>query len=339
MFDRIFIEEDSIDHPKVRKILRKFPTTPTKTINKIEDIFAKVKKPYLQKKDGLNLFLGEKKGNLVKTAPNAYGLSGEPHYYFIHAYNCVYECNYCYLQGYFHSPDIVVFINHDDICKEIEEIANKHLENGMTSWFHAGEFSDSLALSHITGEVPIYHDLFSRLPHAKLELRTKSANIKEIEKLPPRKNIITTFSLSPADKIKNNDFKTPSLNARLKAIGKLSTLEHPIGIHFDPVVYDENFKEKYTTLIDQLFEHLSPESLEYISVGVVRFTKDVYNQVLKNYPNSELLSSELIKSQDGKIRYNRPMRLWILSTIKEILLSRKVSDEKIYLCMEDEDSI
>ena len=339
MFNKIFIEKDSSDHPKVRKILRTFSNAETQYIEKVEDVFARVKKPYLQKRDGLNLFLGVKKGNLVKVAPDAYGLSGEPHYYFIHAYNCIYECNYCYLQGYFHSPDIVIYINHEDICAEIERIANENIEKGLTSWFHAGEFSDSLALSHITGEVPIYHDLFSRLPHAKLEFRTKSANIKEIAALAPRENIITTFSLSPADKIKKNDLKTPSLNARLKAIEKLAKLGHPIGIHFDPVVYDDGFKEKYADLIDQLIEHLPKDQLEYISVGVVRFTKDVYNQVKINYPESELLSTELIKSQDGKIRYNRPMRLWILSTIKEILLSKNIEEKKIYLCMEDEESI
>lgn len=339
MFEKIYIENSVIDNPRAQSIIKKFPKAQVQNINKIEDVFARVKRPYLQKKEDLNLFLGVKKGNLVKEAPDAYGLAGEPHYYFIHAYNCIYECNYCYLQGYFDSPDLVLFLNHEEICKEIEEIANKNFEEGKTSWFHAGEFSDSLALSHLTGELPIYHELFSRLPHSKLELRTKSANIKEIAKLPPKDNIIITFSLSPADKIKNNDFKTPSLRARLSAIKSLADLGHPIGIHFDPVVYDDDFSDKYNELIKEMLEVLPHSSFEYISVGVVRFTKDVYNQVQKNYPKSELLSSELVKSFDGKIRYNRPMRLWILSTIKDLLLKADVDEDKIYLCMEDEDSI
>ncbi|WP_127717013.1 spore photoproduct lyase family protein [Halobacteriovorax sp. HLS] len=339
MFEKIFIERDILEHQQTKKILRTFPNIETQVIEKVEDVFARVKKPYLQKRDTLNLFLGQKKGQLVKEAPDAYGISGEPHYYFIHAYNCIYECNYCYLQGYFHSPDLVLFINHEEICEEIEKVATRDYQLGKTPWFHAGEFSDSLALSHLTGELPIYHELFSRLPFAKLELRTKSANIKEIENLTPKDNIIITFSLSPADKIKNNDLKTPSLKARLKSIERLAKLGHPIGIHFDPVVYDDDFSSKYAQLIDETLAVLPMSSLEYISVGVVRFTKDVYHQVQSNYPKSELLSSELIKSFDGKIRYNRPMRLWILSTIKDLLLNRKVDESKIYLCMEDEDSI
>lgn len=337
MFEKIFLEQHLTNSPRARSIIGKFPKAEVTIIRNVDDIFGKVKKPYLQKRESLNLFLGEKKGRLVKEAPDAYGLSGEPHYYFIHAYNCVYECNYCYLQGYFHSPDIVIFLNHHEICAEIERVATKENEKGNTPWFHAGEFSDSLALSHITGELSLYHDLFSRIPYAKLELRTKSANIKSLRDLPPRENIITTFSLSPADKIKKNDLKTPSLKARLKSIKELSSLGHPIGIHFDPVVYDEEFEEKYESLIQNMLEALPANKLSYISVGVVRFTKDVYAQVQRNYPNSELLSTELIKSFDGKVRYNRPMRLWILSTIKSLLLKAGIKEEKIYLCMEEED--
>ncbi|OUR96781.1 hypothetical protein A9Q84_10595 [Halobacteriovorax marinus] len=337
MFETIFVEKHLASTKRARSILNKFPKANVTVIESVDDVFGKVKKPYLQKRETLNLFLGEKKGTLVKAAPDAYGLSGEPHYYFIHAYNCIYECNYCYLQGYFHSPDIVIFLNHEEICQEIERVALLEQEKGNTPWFHAGEFSDSLALSHITGELSLYHDLFSRIPYAKLELRTKSANIKPLKDLPPRENIITTFSLSPADKIKKNDLKTPSLKARLRAIKELAKLDHPIGIHFDPVVYDDGFEEKYRELIAEMLEVLPHEKLEYISVGVVRFTKNVFEQVKKNYPKSELLSTELIKSFDGKVRYNRPMRLWILSTIKELLLKASIAKEKIYLCMEDED--
>ena len=79
----------------------------------------------------------------------------------------------------------------------------------------------------------------------------------------------------------------------------------------------------------------TPERIEYISLGVVRFTKDVYNQMKKNYPSSKIHQSELIKSFDGKVRYMRPMRLWMLQTIKNICLLYGVEEEKLYLCMEE----
>lgn len=339
MFEIIYIEEHLMNHPRVLEILNKYSRSEIKTIQKIEDVFGRVKKPYLQKRTNLNLFLGEKKGQLVKPAPPAYGLSGEPHYYFVHAYNCVYECNYCYLQGYFHSPDIVLYLNHDEIGEEIKRIAQRDHEANPAHhiWFHAGEYSDSLALTNLSGELHHYFKLFREIPYARLELRTKSINIRELLKENPLPNIVISFSLSPAHRVKMNDLKTPSLKARLSAIGELHQRRFPIGIHFDPIIYDDQFVESYDELCDQLIEVLPATSIEYVSLGVVRFTKEVFQKVQKNYPESDLLAQEFVRSFDNKIRYSRPMRLWMMGKIKEQLIQRGVDPEKIYLCMEDTD--
>lgn len=338
MFEKIFIEEHLENHPKVLEIKARFQNSEFKLIKKVEDVFGRVKKPYLQKRTNLNLFIGEKKGQLVKPAPPAYGLSGEPHYYFVHAYNCIYECNYCYLQGYFQSPDIVIFLNHQEIGDEIKRLAEEHARNhpGEKIWFHAGEYSDSLALTHLTGELPHYFELFKNLPNAYLELRTKSVNIKELVKLEPSENIVVSFSLAPEHRTKMNDLKTPGLKARLEAIRELNELGHPIGIHFDPIIYDEKLEQSYTELIHSLSVVLPPEKIRYISIGVVRFTKNVYHQVMKNYPESDFLVDDFVKSFDNKIRYNRPTRMWILGKVKSLLVEAGIPVEKIYECMEDE---
>lgn len=334
MFEKIFIEESLKEHPQALKILERLGNPETTYIENYNQIFGKVKKPYLQKRESLNLFIAQKKGALVKEAPDAYGLAGDPHYYFIHAYNCLYECDYCYLQGYFHSPDMVFFVNHDEILEEIHKKVQE-APSDATTWFHAGEFSDSLALSHLTGELPQYFDYFRKHPQTRLELRTKSVNTRALEALEPAKNIIISFSLAPEEQVKNHDLKTPSLKLRLKAIKKLASLGHPIGIHLDPIIYRDNIQDQYQDLLKDLVENLPAQQLQYISLGVVRFTKDVFHQVKKNYPNSPSLSAEFIKGADNKVRYTRPMRHWLLQTIKQLCLDANIEEEKIYLCMED----
>lgn len=340
MFEVIYIEENLLNHSRVREIIKRFPNSEIKTIQKVEDVFGRVKKPYLQKRTNLNLFLGEKKGQLVKLAPPAYGLSGEPHYYFVHAYNCIYECNYCYLQGYFHSPDIVLYLNHDEIASEIKRVAREYhaLHPDHKVWFHAGEYSDSLALTHLSGELSHYFSLFKDMPDCYLELRTKSINIKELLKEKPLENVITSFSLSPAHRVKSNDLKTPPLKNRLAAIAELTSKGFPIGIHFDPIIYDDQFIESYEELCDLLLQNIEASKIRYISLGVVRFTKEVFLKFQKNYPDSDLLAQEFVRSFDNKIRYARPMRLWMLGKIKQQLIDRGVDAEKIYLCMEDSDN-
>ena len=226
MFEKVFVEEEVRQHPRTEHLLSKLKINPI-FINQIDDYFGRVRKPYLQKRDNLNLFIGKKRGKTVKIAPDAYGLSGEPHYYFIHAYNCIYECEYCYLQGYFNSPDIVFFINHEDIAFEMKSLIESNKESGI--WFHAGEFSDSLAMSHFTGEIPFYFDFFKKHPKAKLEFRTKSANTRELEKMVPLSNVITTFSLSPQERAEKTDRGCPPISTRILAMEKLYKIGHPLG--------------------------------------------------------------------------------------------------------------
>ncbi|EQC51741.1 spore photoproduct lyase family protein [Bacteriovorax sp. DB6_IX] len=336
MFNKILIEKGLQDNPYAKNILKHFKKTPLSEIDDYTDFFGPIKKPYLQKRDNLNLFLASKKGALLKEAPDAYGLSGEPHYYYVHAYNCIYECSYCYLQGYFNSPDLVLFVNHDEILKSIEEKIIEHSKVSDTGiWFHAGEFSDSLALSHITGELSKYFELFKKYPNAYLEFRTKSANIRELIKQQALPNVITSFSLSPEQRVLDHDYKTPPLKARLRAISKVVEKSHPIGIHLDPIIYTEDLIESYGQLLDELNRVIPLDKIEYISVGVVRFTKDVYNQVKMNYPESEYFHSELIRGHDGKIKYPRPMRHWILNQVRHLCLERGAREESVYLCMED----
>ena len=332
MFDRIFIEQEVKDLPATEKILRTFPDLPITEIDQVDKVFGQVKKPYLQKRETLNLFLGKKRGQLVKEAPEAYGAAGAPHYYFVHAYNCIYECQYCYLQGYFHSPDIVLFLNHAEIAEEIHRVADQHPD--QTVWFHAGEFSDSLALSRLSGELDFYFDCFKKRPTAKLELRTKSANIRELLKLEPAPNIITSFSLSPDKASKHFDLKTPPLKARLAAMKALSDAGHPLAIHLDPIIYQPNFIEAYDQMLSQLTNQIDLNRIQYISLGVVRFTKDVYREVRNNYPQTSEFRGNFKTSFDGKVRYDRPTRMYILNQVKALCSKYGASEDQIYLCME-----
>jgi hypothetical protein len=51
--------------------------------------------------------------------------------------------------------------------------------------FMRENFLTLLLFSHLTNEWGLYFDLFKKYPKAKLEIRTKSVNIKAIEKLTP----------------------------------------------------------------------------------------------------------------------------------------------------------
>lgn len=333
MWNEVYVEKDLIGEPRVQSIISRVKKDPI-LVDDYSDIWGRSKKPYLQKRDKLNLFLARKKGQLLKLAPDAYGTSGEPHYYFIHAYNCIYECEYCYLQGHFNTPDIVLFINHEEIINEMKKVLDSF--EGKKVWFHAGEFSDSLALTHLTGELELYHDFCLKNPNALMELRTKSVNTKSLLNLAPLPNFIISFSLSPQEMSRRIDLKTPSTPARLKAMEDLLSRGFSLAAHFDPIIYEDDFKSNYQKLLNHMQSQGLNSKLQYLSLGVVRFTKDVYREVQKNYPDSLLHTGPLVKSFDGKVRYHRPMRMWMMNSIKQLAINHGVLAEKIYLCMEDD---
>lgn len=333
MWNKVYVEKEIHGHERVLKILELLKQEPV-YLEKYSDIWGQYKKPYLHKRDSLNLFLAQKKGQLLKLAPDAYGKAGEPHYYFIHAYNCIYECQYCYLQGYFNTPDIVLFVNHEEILAEMQTTLDKH--PGTKVWFHAGEFSDSLALTHLTGELALYHEFCRKNPQAYIELRTKSVNTKELSNLAPLENFIVSFSLSPQKISRSIDVKTPSTAARIKTMKELSDKGFTLAAHFDPIIYQDDFKMDYEELLASMSDLGLNEKLMYLSLGVVRFTKDVYREVERNYPDSLIHTTPMIKSFDNKVRYNHPMRMWIMNTVKDLALSAGVKPEAIYLCMEED---
>ena len=109
------------------------------------------------------------------------------------------------------------------------------------------------------------------------------------------KNVIVSFSLSPKEQVKDHDNKTPPLATRLKAINlQVSCSGHPVALHFDPVIYVQDFIEQYRELLQSLMEILTPQSIEYISFGVVRFTKRRFPPI-ENFDSKDS-PSEFIKA-------------------------------------------
>jgi spore photoproduct lyase len=158
-------------------------------------------------------------------------------------------------------------------------------------------------------------------------------NIRALEILKPLPNFIVSFSLSPASMARAIDLRTPSIPARLQAMRTLADKGHKIAAHFDPLIYKQSFREDYADLLRNM-ESFAPK-IDYLSLGVVRFTKDVYREVERNYPDSLIHTTPMLKSFDQKVRYHRPMRLWMMNAVKDLAIQHGVRPEAIYLCMEE----
>jgi spore photoproduct lyase len=101
------------------------------------------------------------------------------------------------------------------------------------------------------------------------------------------------------------------------------------------VIY-EGCEEDYQQCVQQLFSHIDPVHIVWISLGTLRFMPALKEIIQKRFAHSRIVYGEFITGLDGKMRYYKPLRTdlyrkmvgWIKSLAPEAF---------IYLCMEDDE--
>lgn len=227
-------------------------------------------------KDKCAIIFANKKGEFLRKTPDHYTPINTYGYSILQSYNCIYDCSYCFLKGYFKTFNPVIFKNTKDFFNAILQTINK--ETIRPLYFYLGTFSDPIALSVFDNSYIEFAKLFENLD-AILEIRTKSAMIGDLLKEKPFKNTIIAYSLSPQVAIDKFEHFTPSLKRRLDAIKLLDEAGFNIGIRFDPFFI--NYSSEYKDLVPFLNEI---EHLHSIEIGVLRFSKKEYKAFLHNNP-------------------------------------------------------
>jgi len=227
-------------------------------------------------KDKCALILANKKGELLRKTPNYYTPTSTYGYSILLSYNCIYDCSYCFLKGYFKTFNPVIFKNTEDFFKAIERTVSSDKLRPL--YFYLGTFSDPIALSVFDNSYIEFAKFFENID-AILEIRTKSAKVEKLLLEGPLKNTIIAFSLSPQSVIDKFEPYTPSLKRRLKAIKLLDEAGFNIGIRFDPFFI--GLDSEYRDLVEFLNQI---DHLHSIEIGVLRFSKNEYKIFLRKNP-------------------------------------------------------
>jgi spore photoproduct lyase len=254
------------------------------------------------------------------------------------AFGCLYECVYCYLQLYSNSPGLIFPANLDDYFDRFRSYrdspAARAWRKGPYLRIGTGEFSDSLMLDEITAYSPPLVEFFREWPGTLFEFKTKSDNIGNLLRIDPRGRIVVGWTLNPPKIIAGNEFYTASLSRRLRAARRCGDAGYRLAFHFDPIIYYPGWERDYAAVLEELFSAVRPEEIAWISLGTLRFRKELKGIMENRFPENTLLDRELIPGFDGKLRYPRPLRFRIYRTM--IDLFRKHHPRlPLYLCMEE----
>lgn len=327
MFKKIYIENQIKDHPSAIKILNKYPGKPVVYCDHYKNIFNPSAQDFRAQKKSPSLILAKQTGIRVLPTPEGFGVGGARNYYFSHFLNCLYDCQYCFLQGLYPSANFVWFVNHEDFMRDISGIAS---ELNEPSYFFSGYDCDSLAMDPLTRFIDTYMPFFKAHPNAILELRTKSTQISSLIKHEVIDNCVVAFSISPSDISNAVEIGVPSLQKRLDAMARLAELGWRIGVRLDPLIYSNQFNEQYKTLCRALFTPDIVSKLHSVSVGPMRFPQKIYKKVLSQHPDAPLLAHPL-EQQKGVVSYPKELEQSMTQFVMS-LLEKYIPNELIFKC-------
>ena len=324
-FSHIYVEKQAKNFQASKQIINKFPSSTIIEIDHYKDVFSRYKNNFRLQKDSLKIILAKKEnGFLYPINKFIQNQNKENFYYSSMILNCLYDCEYCLLQGMHQSSYIVIFVNTDDFFNEISTKLSL-----LDSMFLSISYdSDLLAFEHITSFIHLWIEFANKNKNLSLEIRTKSANFKHI-KNSYNENTILSFTLSPKSIIDTFEHKTASLENRIKSINDALKLNWKVSLVFDPILDVKNAHIIYKDFLDYVKNNISFNQIHSIIIGTFRLNSDY----LKNIQKTKLKSSLLYypyKIKNKTVSYEIETRDFLVNFVKKELLE-VISIEKIFI--------
>lgn len=327
-FSHIYVEKAAFNHPFTAKILEKFSRAKIIELNNYKEIFSANNQDFVLQKQSQKLVLAVKHDNFIyKGAKVCESFGNENFYYTSNILNCVFDCEYCYLQGVYPSSNILIFVNIEVVFKEVENL----LKNGDEIYLCISYDTDLLALELYFGLVETWYNFALKHKNLKIELRTKAANTKLFETLTLNKNFIIAYTISPQELIAAYEKNTASFEARLRAIKKLQAKGFTLRLCFDPLIYTDNFAEVYKKMLEDIFLKFEIDATKIldVNIGVFRISKD-YIKRMRQKNSLSLIANYPYSNIDGVYTYSEDLSKKMIAYVKDELL-KYVAAEKIFI--------
>lgn len=162
----------------------------------------------------------------------------------------------------------MLFVNYEDFADAIAFKLAK-ADGNDSLWFLSGYDCDSLAYEPVTQFAAFFLPFFAQRPNAYMELRTKSTQIRWLLGQQSLANVVIAFSFTPQAISNALEHKVPDVGLRLKAIKRLQTAGWRIGLRFDPLIYVDDYKQRYQELLKSIALSIDVSRIHSVSFGVL----------------------------------------------------------------------
>ena len=199
-----------------------------------------------------------------------------------------------------------------------------------------GEFTDSLALDNLTHFSTKLVPFIAQQKNAVLELKTKSANITNLQHLDHGGRSIVAWSLNSPVIMQREELRTATLKQRLEAAQQCASWGYHLAFHFDPIILHPGWQEGYTETIRALFAAVPAKAIAWISLGALRYLPSLKQIAASRFPASRFFYQSFIDGLDGKRRYFREERVEMYRFIVAELQRHTADSTCLYFCMEND---
>ncbi|MFN4082041.1 MAG: radical SAM protein [Bacteroidia bacterium] len=322
--DVIYIEEGILDSDVTKSIIKNIGAETIIPIRHYKDIFNQSGSNWRLQKQSQKIILAKRTDNFLYKGADITPDFGFKHFYYnTPALNCIYDCDYCYLQGMFTSPHLVLFVNNNDFIKA----AKLEAEIIKEPFYLALSYdTDLLALEHFYPYCAEWISFAKSVHNLTIEIRTKSVNINAIKHIEPWNNTILAWTLSPQEIINKFEPKTPNIKGRNKAIQTAIKLGWRVRICFDPILHVPDWKNIYMKMIDELENEVNLNDVDSYSLGTFRMNNTFLKNIQNQRKDTPILFDKYVLNNEVAT-YNDDKKNVLLSFVRDLLLAKNVTKE------------
>ena len=289
-FSHLYIERGAADYPLTRRIRDRFAKARVVEIDDYKAVFARPRQRFQAQKASMKLILAVKKDRfLYDGSGNSQDFSFEDFYYNTLMFNCVYNCDYCYLQGMYPSANIVVFVNLEDYFTATRKGIRDRSNPAQPFYLCISYDTDLLAFESVVPYCRAWIEFAREEPDLLVEIRTKSAAYRTIRDLPPTDRVVLAWTLSPEPVAARYEQGAAPLGQRLDAVRSAIEDGWPVRLCFDPVLAVPSWESVYGELVEEVVRRVDPAAVRDVTVGVFRMAKDHFQRMKRQRQDTPLL--------------------------------------------------
>ncbi|MFW6363679.1 MAG: hypothetical protein ACOC0D_07510, partial [Spirochaeta sp.] len=168
---RLYIEKAVRSEPRVAALRSRFAHLPQTEISSYKDIFNRPGQRFQVQKQAQALILARKEPIRLYEATERVDSFHRtiPVHFVDPVRNCVYNCDYCFLQGMHSSGHLLYFVNHDEAAQEALEAAQR-----QPLYLSISYLTDLLAMEDDLGVCADWIRSAAGHSDITIEIRTKS---------------------------------------------------------------------------------------------------------------------------------------------------------------------